>query len=758
MNGETITTREREVLELLRSRRTNAEIADQLFISVRTVESHVSSMITKLEAKDRHELAELADEFVLPRRTNLPTPATSLRGRATDIEQVTDLFHRSKLVTLTGPGGVGKTRLALEVAARAGDVARDGTWFIDLTTVERGEDIGTHILQTMGAPAVLLDTPLESLATYLDPVTCLLIFDNCEHVQDESSRTAARIVQRQDGVTILATSRHSLGAPAEVVYEVEPLATGLVDQEGDFNEVPDAIGLFNDRAVAAKPTFTLTDANRSSVAAVCQGLDGLPLAIEIVASRIRSFTPEQLNARLGDLLGLPAVSRTEGRHTSLETAINWSYQLLSTNEQTLLQRLSVFSGSFSLLAAEQACGFDPLSSERVIELLPGLIDKSLVASIDDGASYRYRLLESTRRFARSRLTDLDEVLDRLVDHLIDRGNGIDIAARTGRIGVTFVNLIKDVDLLRQSVEWLFERNDPRRVVELMGMWGYALALTPVRSDAADWIERALTARSTVTGPIRLHGLLALAALSSGESLPRAKAATKEALELSSNHSEESRQRALLMRASVLAAETGREEEALALANGTARYFEETGDDWRRAYSILAMAWTNRNETNLHSLDAAAAAFATAGDYALQAHVMFWKAKYVLNSNGSLHDAARYARESLRLAELSTFDAELAEAQIVLAEIAMRDERFSYVDAMAAQLIPTLKRSRSLDDLGRVYLLSGQVRAARGEQDKARAMFESALIHIRESGWTDTEAEALDLIASLESQGGRRSAR
>ncbi|MGI9584342.1 MAG: LuxR C-terminal-related transcriptional regulator, partial [Acidimicrobiia bacterium] len=217
-----ITGREREVLGLLRLRLTNAEIADELFISVRTVESHVSSLMVKLDATDRRELAALADEFILPTRTNLPRPSTSLIGRDDTVQEVVRLLGESRVVTVTGVGGVGKTRLAVEAAAHMEGDFDDGVWFVDLASLEAGDLIASHMLKSMNAPEVPLETPAAALDGYLNGAKCLIVLDNCEHLDSAVADLASHVVGRERSVTILATSRHSLGVAGEVVYELQP--------------------------------------------------------------------------------------------------------------------------------------------------------------------------------------------------------------------------------------------------------------------------------------------------------------------------------------------------------------------------------------------------------------------------------------------------------------------------------------------------------------------------------------------------------
>ncbi|GIH21758.1 hypothetical protein Aph01nite_00680 [Acrocarpospora phusangensis] len=379
-------------MALLDAHLSNVQIAGRLHISVRTVENHVSSLLRKYGVADRRALAAIArqadDAPAVQRMTGSPSWRTGFVGRAHERDAVLAMLRPGSLVTLTGPGGVGKTRLAATVAA----AAALGGAFVDLVPVRE-----EHVAAAVAAALGVGESPGQTLA---DAVVCalgqerrLLVLDNCEHVLDGVAALADRVLAQCPDVTVLATSRERLGVPGERVVPVSPLPLAS-----------DAEALFADRVAAVDPAFTAAPA---TVAEICARLDGMPLAIELAAARCASLGAEGLLAALDDALRLLAGSRhPDERHRSLRTVIAWSHDLLAEDERQLFPRLAVFAGSFDLDAARR------VAPGAVADVLGRLVDKSLVVRENDAGSWR--LLETVRAYALDRLAaggDLDEVRD-----------------------------------------------------------------------------------------------------------------------------------------------------------------------------------------------------------------------------------------------------------------------------------------------------------------------------------------------------------
>ena len=329
-----VTEREAEVLSAVAERLHNREIADRLYISVRTVESHISALLRKLGVDDRAALVEVGAELGRAAQigTALPVPLTSFVGRERETDEIAALLHGHRLLTLTGPAGAGKTRLALQVAASGVEGLPDDVRLADLAAVASADLVADTLARALGVSPQPTRPVRESLRDAARELQGLLLVDNCEHVVGEAAELVSDLLTAGGQLRVLATSREVLGVPGEVSYEVQPLpvpspqASSRAAAAGEY----DAVRLFVDRARHASPGFALTDTNAAAVAALCQRLDGLPLAIELAASRVRSFPPATLLVHLDQRFELlSAGARTVlPRHRTLRAAIDWSYDLL----------------------------------------------------------------------------------------------------------------------------------------------------------------------------------------------------------------------------------------------------------------------------------------------------------------------------------------------------------------------------------------------------------------------------------------------
>ncbi|MFI0412461.1 ATP-binding protein [Actinomadura sp. 3N508] len=355
-----------------------------------------------------------------PARTNLPAQLTSFVGREEESRRVGKLLRETRLVTLTGPGGAGKTRLAGESAAALIEEMPDGVWFVPLAPVSDPGDVVQAVLLALGVPETVrpgetrvIARPLERLTDFLAAKRMIVVLDNCEHVLDAAARLAGHVLAQAEGVRILATSREPLGITGESLCPVPSLP--LPDDA--VTDPADALGygsvrLFADRAAAVRPGFTVDAGTVADVIAICRALDGIPLAIELAAARLRSLTSGQIAARLGDRFRLLTGGSRAAlpRHRTLRAVVDWSWDLLDDVERTVLRRLSVFAGGAAPDAAVHVCGLaapDAPEPHDVIDVIAALIDKSLVMA-DGNADVRYRLLETVRVYAGERLEEAGE--------------------------------------------------------------------------------------------------------------------------------------------------------------------------------------------------------------------------------------------------------------------------------------------------------------------------------------------------------------
>jgi predicted ATPase/class 3 adenylate cyclase/uncharacterized protein HemY len=343
---------------------------------------------------------------------NLPAQLTSFIGREQAMAQVKQFLSTTRLLTLTGSGGCGKTRLALQVAADLLEAYPDGVWLVELAPLADP----TLVPQTVASALGVREQPgrplTETLGDYLKPKALLLILDNCEHLLTACAQLADTLLRNCPRLRVLASSREGLGIGGEQTYRVPSLALP------DARHLPpperlhefEAVQLFADRARLSQASFAVTPTNAAAVAQVCERLDGIPLAIELAAARVKALPVEKLNERLDDMFRLlTGGSRTAlPRQQTLRALIDWSYDLLSSSERALLRRLSVFAGGWTLEAAEAVCAGDGVEEWEVLDLLTSLVEKSLVLYEERGGEGRYRLLETVRQYARDRLLEAGE--------------------------------------------------------------------------------------------------------------------------------------------------------------------------------------------------------------------------------------------------------------------------------------------------------------------------------------------------------------
>jgi predicted ATPase/DNA-binding CsgD family transcriptional regulator len=352
---------------------------------------------------------------------NLPSEVNSFVGRRRELSELRLALGSSRLVTLVGPGGVGKTRLALRIATDLQRSCRDGAWLIEFADVADATQVAKAMLTALGLSNHSGRWPLSLLVDFLAGRDLILVVDNCEHVLDACAIAIGEIMRRTRTVRIVATSRQPLAVAGEAVYPVSGLAVPGSADTLDPAQLPEfgAIALFRERAFAATGTFELNDTNKSSVLELCRRLDGFPLAIELAAVRLRSLTVQEIVSRLGDRFALlrGGGAATPARQRALEATINWSYSLLKPSEQAMLRRLAVFVGSVDVEAAEAVCTGGGVQAGEVLDLISSLVEKSLVYREDAGVHARYRLHETMREYGLVRLRAADELGWMRIAHL-----------------------------------------------------------------------------------------------------------------------------------------------------------------------------------------------------------------------------------------------------------------------------------------------------------------------------------------------------
>ena len=427
----------------------------------------------------------------------LPVPLTSFIGREREVEEIIRLVHKNRLITLTGPGGVGKTRLAIQASNRLMSKLKDDVWWVDLAPLTDDSLVLQAVAQALGVRESLGQPLTESLKNFLRERQLLLVLDNCEHLIAACAQLADDLLAQSASLRILATSREALGITGEMVYQVPTLALPQVQRLTltDLLMEYEGIRLFVERACAVDSSFALTEQNAIAVLQICQRLDGIPLALELAAARTKLLTVEHIAERLNDRFNLLTQgSRTAlPRQQTLRATIDWSYDLLPEEARLLFRRLSVFVGGFTLEAAEGICSQEPLSARAVLDLLGRLVDRSLVKVERQGEYERYRMLEIIGEYTREKLDESGETERLRQQH---RDFFISLAEQTApklRSAEQFAGLDRlelEHDNLRAAWDWAIDRDDElalRLVSALRDFW----IMRGNPSEGRQWLDQLL---------------------------------------------------------------------------------------------------------------------------------------------------------------------------------------------------------------------------------------------------------------------------
>ncbi|MDX1613721.1 MAG: adenylate/guanylate cyclase domain-containing protein [Candidatus Promineifilaceae bacterium] len=445
---------------------------------------------------------------------NLPERLTSFVGRQRELEEIgrllTDEGVRERLVTLTGPGGTGKTRLALETAGALLGQFPDGIWLIELAPLADPQQVAAAVAEPLGLSEQPGGRPLPvKLADHLQRQRVLLILDNCEHLIEACARLADTLLRACPQLRILASSREALGIAGERAYRVSSLTLPPAENGQTPDELKDfeAVRLFVERARAVKPDFNLRRDNAAAVGQICQRLDGIPLALELAAARVRVLATGQIAARLDDRFRLlTGGSRTAlPRQRTLQALIDWSYDLLSDAECVLLRRLAVFSGGWTLDIAEEVVGFEPLEAYEVLDLLEQLVNKSLVVILPTAAGRRYGMLETIRQYAQEKLAESDEAVVVRRRHMIyfrDLNYAVFREVHDLRGDEHFRRLIGERDNLRTASAFALEHDLETALAGAGQSTTRHTVITPP-AEALNYVEQALAlaeSRPDFSGP------------------------------------------------------------------------------------------------------------------------------------------------------------------------------------------------------------------------------------------------------------------
>jgi predicted ATPase/class 3 adenylate cyclase len=641
---------------------------------------------------------ELRREFpVLPTAaatpTNLPSELSSFVGRRREIDEIVSLTRERRLVTLTGEGGAGKTRLAVQVGLARMTEFEGGVWFVELDSLRDANLVPERIASTLNLDERPGTSYVDLLVEHLEGKHTLLIIDNCEHLLDASARVIAALLMSLPGVSVVATSRQRLGVPSESTYRVASMSLPSADDDLPAVAEHDSVTLFVTRAQDARPSFRLTDDNAKAVTRIVRQLDGIPLALELAAAKVSSMGAEQIADHLDDRFRLLTNgARTQlPRHQTLEAAIQWGYDLLTADEQRLLDQLSVFRGGFDLPGAESISGAGDVD---VLGLVTSLVEKSFVVPDIDTA--RYRLLETIRQYAAARLSErgeTDAVAERHAAFIIafaeEAGDGVD-----GPEQIRWLSALEtERDNLRAALEWLRDHESPQLLHLSSSVWRFWL-LRRRPQEGREWLRQALRIPSDGHEEWRIEALLGSGGLASDQG----------------------------------------DRTAASAFLGDALSLADLADDGRAASSALAsMAVLHHKEGDVRGATElfreALLRARGASDSILICRVLTNLA-LVLADQGLDDEAAASAREALAVARGTEIPSLVADALLTAGEIALN--RGSLTEAV--QTLEEAYRVGSvtgIDDitawarsyLGKVALLQGDAKASRALLAEAVEMFE-----------------------------------
>jgi predicted ATPase/DNA-binding SARP family transcriptional activator len=701
-------------------------------------------------------------------RTNLPLQLTSFVGRAREMAELQDRIASHRQLTLSGAAGVGKTRLALEVAARVLQDFPDGVWLVDLSVladaalVPQGVASVLSIREEAGQPLTTV------LGDYLLAKHALLLLDNCEHVAGACAQLAEYLLRRCPDVHVVATSREILGMEGELVYRVSSLSAPDVRRSPPIEELVryEAVRLFVDRAALSQPGFALTDGNALMVARICAHLDGIPLAIELAAARLKALTVEAIATRLDNRFRLlTGGTRTAlSRHQTLVAAMDWSYDLLPEPERALLRRLSVFAGGFTLEAAQAVGAREAIDEMDVLNLLARLVDKSMVLLEKQPLKVRYRLLETVREYIRNKLVEAgeaDAARRQLGRFFLGLSEEAESELRGADQAVWLDRLEAEHDNLRAALEWSLgqEADDTglRMAAALSGYWharGYL-------SEGREWLERALSHNSTSARTSRMKVLIGAARLAfAQDDFGRAVTIMEEAVPLARAGGDRQALTLLLAWLGHAMWHQGDRARGIALCQESHAMCGTVGDTWTNAVALAEVATVALHQgipqRAVPLLEESLTLFRKVGDMAGIAQCL-----YQLGIQAT--DQADYPRAAALMEEALGLQRQLGRKPAVATSLG-RLGRIALMRGDYEQAVALLEAGITLaDELGKKWDSAyrkaglGLAALAQGDVVRAGALFEESLAIQRGVGDNGGVAESLaglGIVARYDGDYGR----
>jgi len=532
-------------------------------------------------------------------QAHLPEEPNSFIGRERELSELRQILRQTRALTLCGPGGIGKTRLALRVLATVAAEFPDGVWFVELADLRQPELVASRVAAVIGVSEEAGRPLLETLADALRPRRLLLALDNCEHLIDACAQIARHLLACSPGLRLLSTSREPLRVAGETVWQVPPLSVhpgGTAPATGPADR-GEAIRLFADRAAASRPGFTVGPDNAAAVMSICRALDGVPLAIELAAARVRVLSAGQISARLNDRFGLlTAGDRSAApRQRTLRAAIEWSCDLLTVQEQALFMRLSVLTG-WSLEMAEQVCSDDDIPARDVLGLIAALVDKSLVVPESEVlGQMRFRMLDTIREYAAARLAQAGESVTfaaALRDYTL-RTAERNLAIGMARVAAPWqarVDVFRQYDVetstVFQVLNWCLDQSDVETGLRICIAVSPCWIVWGTFAESGEWLAEFLALdTSGVPAGVRGAAMVVRAQLALSSDPAAAESAADEGLTLCREAGDAFWTAVALNLLSEIALHTGRPEHAAAYADEALAVAQAAGDGWNEGYAL-----------------------------------------------------------------------------------------------------------------------------------------------------------------------------
>ncbi len=690
---------------------------------------------------------------------NLPVELTSFIGREREIAELKRLLGTTHLLTLTGIGGAGKTRLALQVAAEVLDTFAEGVWLVELAPLSDPGLIPHMVAAALGVREEPGRTVLESLVDFAGPKSLLLMLDNCEHVISASAHLVNTLLRACPSVRVVATTREPLGIAGELTYRVPPLSLPESGLQDPFELLirSEAVRLFVDRATFVNPGFKVTALNGLAIAHVCRQLDGIPLAIELAAARVKVLSVEQIAARLDDRFQLLTGGSRLGlhRHQTLRAAIDWSYDLLSDKERALLRRVSVFAGGFGLDAAEAICAGHGIAPREVLDLMTQLVDKSLVLVETPAGGARYGIQETIRRYGQEKLLEAGEQTGFLARH---RDWYLALAERAepelqGPEQQRWIRQLEaEHDNLREALAFSLEGPLGEQALRLAATLWWFWHVRGYLSEGRTWLSKALAGSPGADERARARALYGAGFLAwrQGE-FDQAQALGQKSLDVSRALGNQLGMASAISLLEHIARAQGDYAGAAALAERSLAMFREMGDTWGIATALVIVGNAARFLGNYararEALEEGLELFRTLSDASGTAAALHFLG-LVARDQGDYARADAVVRESLQLSRETGDTSRIAFSLHSLGLIARDQRNYAQAETLFQESLALFRELEDTWGITTALVSLGVTARLRGDDTRAAELLQESLRFRRGLGDKAGIAECLEDLAAV----------